>query len=304
MGKRLQKINWSSYNRELIQRGSITFWIDDAAIANWFAASEGSGFQKIYSDIAIQMVLLLRFRFRLALRGAEGFVSSIFQLMKLRLPVPSYSTLSRRSGGLDVAIQKRASVGQSLHVVIDSTGLKVFGEGEWKVRQHGYSKRRTWRKLHLCIDEATGDILSSVLTDNSFKDNEVFEDLVDGAGADIYHASADGAYDAKNCWDHCEQNNIHGSIPPKKGARIKQHGNSQKNCIQRDENIRLIRSLGKPVWKALSGYSRRSIAETTMYRFKTILGDHLMSRDFGNQATEAFIKCNILNKMKTPSVLV
>ncbi len=303
MGKRLQKINWQSYNRELIQRGSITFWICEESLSNWFNISSGCGFQKIYSDLAIEMLLLLRCRFRLTLRGTQGFAESILKMMGFHLPIPNYSTLSRRAQELEIELKKRTSRSGLLHVVIDSTGLKVFGEGEWKVRQHGYSKRRTWRKLHVCVDESTGEILSSILTDNSFKDNEVFEDLILNADQDIYQATADGAYDAKNCWEFCEKENIQGTFPPREGAKIQQHGNVNQTPKQRDENLRLVRELGKPAWKVLSGYSRRSLSETTMYRFKTIFGDKLNARNFGNQATEAFIKCKILNLMKTPSVL-
>lgn len=304
MGKRLRKINWKSYNRELIQRGSITFWICEESLSNWFHVSSGSGFQKIYSDLAIQMLLLLRCRFNLTLRGTQGFAESILKMMGLHLPIPSYSTLCRRAEGLEIELRKKTPppVGP-IHVVIDSTGLKVFGEGEWKVRQHGYSKRRTWRKLHVCVDESTGEILSSVLTHNSFKDNEVFEDLIQATDQDIYQTTADGAYDAKNCWEFCERENIQGTFPPREGAKIHKHGNASDIPKQRDENLRLIRELGKPAWKALSGYSRRSLSETTMYRFKTIFGSKLHARNFGNQATEAFIKCKILNLMKTPAVL-
>lgn len=303
MGQRHKSINWSKYNRELIQRGSITFWIDKEALANWFHLGIGSGFQKIYSDVAILAVLILKERFQLTLRSAEGFASSIFAMLELLLPVPSYSTLSRRAGKLSVEIKRLSKHKESVHVVIDSTGLKIFGEGEWKVRQHGYSKRRTWRKLHLCVDEDSGEILSSILTDNTYKDSEVFEELLDEAESDILQASADGAYDSGNCYKYCDQNNIQASIPPRTDAKIKRHGNKNMDPLQRDENLRLIREIGKPAWKALSGYSRRSLAETAMYRFKIIFGDKLRSRNFDNQATEAFIKCKLLNKMTTPSAL-
>lgn len=303
MGQRLKKINWSKYNRELIQRGSITFWIDEGALANWFHDGLGPGFQKIYSDLAILSILILKERFQLTLRSAEGFATSIFSMLNLLLPIPSYSTLSRRAAQLSVEIRRLSKSKEAIHVVIDSTGLKVFGEGEWKVRQHGYSKRRTWRKLHLCVDEASGEILSSILTDNTFKDSEVFEELIEGADSDILQASADGAYDSSNCYDCCDQNNIQATIPPRSDAKIKQHGNIHEEPLQRDENLRLIRTIGKPAWRALSGYSRRSLSETAMYRFKIIFGDKLRSRNFDNQATESFIKCRLLNKMTTPSSL-
>jgi hypothetical protein len=304
MGKRLKDINWKSYNRELIGRGSITFWVCENAIAGWFnVATQGCGFQKIYSDLAIQLLLILRCRFSLTLRGTQGFAESIFNLMRLKLAVPNYTTLSRRASKLEVKLRDKMKNSGSIHVVIDSTGLKVFGEGEWKVRQHGYSKRRTWRKLHLCVDEASGEILSSVLTENSFKDNEIFEDLISSVSEEIYQASGDGAYDAKNCWELCEDNNIFATFPPRENAKIQIHGNSKTSPSQRDQHLRAIRLVGKPMWKVQTNYTRRSISETTMYRFKTIFGDKLRAKNFENQATEAFIKCKILNLMKTPAVL-
>ena len=155
MGKRHRQINWKSYNKELVKRGSITFWIDQNAIDNWFSVDFGPGFQKIYSNLAIHLLLVLRHRFSLTLRESEGFAQSLLDLLGLQLPIPTYSTLSRRAAALEIHILKASNKKGSVHVVIDSTGLKVYGEGEWKVRQHGYSKRRTWRKLHLCINEET-----------------------------------------------------------------------------------------------------------------------------------------------------
>ena len=303
MGKRQKKVNWKSYNKELVKRGSISLWVDQKALDHWFSHQSGPGFQKIYSDLTIELLLILRHRFSLTLRETQGFASSLLELMGLFLPVPNYSTLSRRANSLEVQIRKKSSTKRSIHAVIDSTGLKVFGEGEWKVRQHGYSKRRTWRKLHLCIDEETNEIMSSVLTENSFKDNEVFEDLIDAAEADIYQASGDGAYDARNCWEYCDKRNIQGVFPPRVNAKIQVHGNSKAPPGSRDQHLRQIRELGKPIWKAMSGYSRRSLSETAMYRFKALFGDKLSSRNFNNQSTEAFIKCKILNLMQTPANL-
>ena len=245
---------------------------------------------------------MLRFQFHLSLRATQGFAKSLVQLMSLNLEVPDYSTLSRRLAKCEIQMGSLKS-SEPIHVVIDSTGLKVFGEGEWKVRQHGYSKRRTWQKLHLCVDEENQQVVSVSLTDNSFKDSELFEDLVSGLEESIEQASADGAYDSENCWDHCAKNNIQGTFPPRKDARLKQHGNSKEVPLQRDEHIRGIRKGGRKQWKKDSGYSRRSLAETAMYRFKALLGDKLSSREFDRQAMEAFIKCKILNKMTVPAAL-
>lgn len=303
MGQRLSKINWKLYNRELKNRGSITFWLDSESLCKWFSERSSSwGFQEIYSDLAIQLLLILRYRFHLSLRETHGFAESIFHLLGLELPIPCYSTLSRRAEQLSVEIRQKSQNRAAIHVVLDSTGLKVFGEGEWKVRQHGVSKRRTWRKLHLAVDESTGEILSSVLTDNTFKDNEVYEDLMDEIN-DPSQITGDGAYDAKNCWVYCEERDIHANFPPRKGAKIQQHGNCLTPRKQRDQNIRVMREIGRESWKYTSEYTRRSLAETAMYRFKELMGERLSSRNFSNQATEAFLKCKILNQMKTPAQL-
>jgi IS5 family transposase len=181
--------------------------------------------------------------------------------------------------------------------VIDSSGLKVFGEGEWKTRQHGYGKRRTWRKLHLGIDEATGEIVAAVVTTNNVSDGEVIEDLLEQVEETIDQVSADGAYDQKGCYKAIRNRGATAAIPPRSGARIWQHGNTKGERLNRDENLRRCRAVGRAKWKEESGYHRRSKAENGFFRYKTIIGDRLRSRKFANQATEIFTACMVLNKM-------
>lgn len=299
------QINWPLYNRSLVSRGNITFWFSKDVSKSWYNndKSGGRGASNTYSQAAIDAISLIRFRFGLTLRETQGFAQSLVALMKLSVDVPDYTTLCRRLEQVSQNLAAKIRSGQSLHVVVDSTGLKVFGEGEWKVRQHGYTKRRTWRKLHLAQDESNNQILSAVLTDNSYKDNEVFEELMYGIDADIGQATGDGAYDANNCWSWTEENRVRGVFPPRKGAKLKSHGNSRTRPSQRDKHIRLRRDIGKKRWKKKTKYSRRSIAETGMYRFKVILGDGLSSRDTNNQNAEAILKCKILNMMPTPRAL-
>ena len=190
-----------------------------------------------------------------------------------------------------------------MHIVIDSTGLKVYGEGEWKVRQHEYSKRRTWKKFHLGVDESNSQIKAVVLSDNSLKDNEVFKDIVTGIEGKICQISADGAYDSRDCYSISEAQGIKLVVLPRKGAVIKKHGNCHGLPLPRDVHIREIRQIGRKKWKERNKYHRRSLSETAMYRFKTLLGDKLSSREFHRQANEAFIKCKILNQMLVPSAL-
>ena len=192
---------------------------------------------------------------------------------------------------------ERHKKGESLHVVVDSTGLKVFGEGEWKVRQHGYSKRRTWRKLHLGVDEASGEVVASVLSTNNVGDSEVLPDLLQQVQDPIHQISADGAYDTFGCHAAIAARNASAAIPPRENACIAQHGNSNDPPLPRDEILRAIREKGMKSWKQDSHYHRRSLAETAMYRFKQLLGRTLSARTFENQSAEAFIKCTAMNRM-------
>jgi IS5 family transposase len=290
--------NWSDYNRSLIKRGSLTVWIDDDAAKSWLDHSRTGrrGAPRIYSDAAIQTILILKSVYHLPLRAAQGFGQSIFEMMSIGLPIPDYTTTWRRSRSLEVFKRKRKAE-ESLHLVIDSSGLKVFGEGEWKTRQHGYSKRRTWRKLHLGIDESTGEIVTAVMTGNDVSDGEVIGDLLDQVDGEITQVSADGAYDHRDCYKAIRNRGATAVIPPRSGARIWQHGNNKGERLCRDQNLRRCRKVGRAKWKRESGYHRRSKAENAFFRYKTIIGSSLKARKFTNQATEAFIGCLILNKM-------
>jgi IS5 family transposase len=290
--------NWSEYNAGLKQRGSLTFWIDEAVLEQWIVpdVSGKRGASILYSDLAITTMATVKAVYGLAGRQCQGFLESIFELMGIKLPVPDHSTLSRRLGQLPVPLPVLPKQG-ARHVVVDSTGVKVYGEGEWKTRQHGVSKRRTWRKLHLGVDEGTGEILVAVVSTNNVSDGEVLPDIIDAIEDEIEQVSADGAYDQRQCYDAIRARQAKAAIPPRKGAKIWQHGNSKAERHNRDENLRRIRRVGRKAWKQESNYHRRSLAETTMFRFKTIFGGNLSSRKFGNQAAELFIKCAALNRM-------
>jgi hypothetical protein len=299
----MSKINWSSYNTALKNRGNISFWFSEDVVDSWYAIPDArkKGAPFLYSSSAIEVLNVIRFRFGMKLRETQGFAESIKKLMDIDVQIPDYTTLSRRMNTLMPEIRQKLKTGKSVHVVVDSTGLKVFGEGEWKVRQHGYSKRRTWRKLHLAVDESDSQILSVVLSENSFKDSELLGDLVEGIHEDIDSVTGDGAYDCKDCHEVASTYGAMGIFPPKRGARLKQHGNSNAPPILRDEFVRAIRAVGRKAWKKDIGYHRRSLAETAMYRFKTLLGEKLSSRIFDRQAIEAILKCKILNMMPVPA---
>ena len=289
--------NWPAYNAALIGRGSLTVWVDEAALGSWrYTGPTQRGAQYHYTDAAISCVLTLRAVYHLALRAAEGLARSVFELLEVALPVPSYSTLSRRAAALSIALGALPR-STPLHLVIDSSGFKVYGEGEWKVRQHGWSKRRTWRKLHLAVNEATGEIVAAVASEAGVSDDEALPDIVAQVEGDIGQVSADGAYDKRPCYDALAERGATAVIPPRRDAKIWQHGNCAGAPWQRDENLRAIRQKGRRRWKQESGYHRRSLAETTFFRLKTIFGPAVSSRHFPQQATELFIRVAALNRM-------
>ncbi len=290
--------NWSEYNAGLKQRGSITFWISDEVRQAWLNQSKTGkrGASKTYSDLAIATFATVKAVYHQAGRQTQGFIQSVFRLMKLELDVPDHSTVSRRLGKLKVALPVIPKQG-ARHVVVDSTGIKVYGEGEWKTRQHGISKRRTWRKLHLGIDEATGEILAAVVTTNNVHDGQVLADILNGIDGDIEQVTTDGAYDHEHCYDEINERDAKAVIPPRKDAKIWNHGNLNAPPHDRDENLRYIRKHGRKKWKEDSQYHRRSQAETTMYRHKNEFGGKVSSRTFDNQASELFIQSAALNRM-------
>jgi hypothetical protein len=290
--------NWSEYNASLRKRGSLSIWVSSKAVENWTTdeLTGEQGASPTYTDLAIETMATVQAIYGLAGRQTQGFLQSIFELMKLDLTAPDHSTLSRRRRLLEITLPIK-DWSRSRHLVIDSTGVKVYGEGEWKVRQHGVGKRRTWRKLHFCIDEATMEIISVVASTNDVSDAEALPDLLQDVPGEIEQVSADGAYDQRKCYDAFNKHRAKAAIPPRKGAKIWQHANTKAERHARDENLRRIRKVGRKEWKRESNYHRRSLAETQVFRFKTIFGDRLQTRQIDNQFKELMLKSAILNQM-------
>lgn len=290
--------NWSDYNAGLEKRGSITFWIDEEVIEKWENQEKTGkrGASNYYSDIAIETVVVVKSIYHLAGRQAVGFVKSVMALMKIDLRVPNHSTVSRRLSKLSGTLAVKSSK-EARHVVIDSTGIKIFGEGEWKTRKHGTSKRRTWRKVHLAFDAKTNEILAVEVTLNDKSDGQMLPKLLDAIEGDIEQVSADGGYDYRICYDAIQERKAKVAIPPRSNAVIWQHGNCKAPPHARDENLRYIRKKSLSRWKKDSDYHRRSISETGMFRFKTTFGSDAFSHTFENQVTEVKVKAKILNKM-------
>jgi hypothetical protein len=284
--------NWPEYDRALVRRGSLTIWFDEAFLQDrWRPAptgQRGAPFQ--YSDTAIHALLTLKAVFDLPYRMVEGLAGSIVRLMGLALPIPDHTLLSRRAKTRSVRIPRR-SRGGPIDVVVDSTGLKGYGEGEWKVRWHGAGKRRTWRKVHLAVDADVKDVLAVEVTTESWTDSEVFAGLLEQIDDPIGHVRADGAYDTHGVYTAAEERGAEVTIPPRKNAVpwAPDHPRTQA--------LAAIAVHGRPAWKPAVGYHRRSIAENAMYRFKQLFGDRLASRWFETQVTEVHVRVAALNVM-------
>lgn len=295
--------NWTEYNRSLIQRGSLTVWFSDDAIETWIEESTGKrsrGRPKTYSDEAILSALIIREVFHLPLRALQGFLMSLVSLLQLSIPIPHYSRICRRSSDLGTNI-KRLSRKRPTDLVFDSTGLKVYGEGEWKVRQHGKSKRRTWRKIHLAICPDTHEIIIESLTENNVADCSMMVDMAPLIPFSVKRVYGDGAYDTLEGRRTLIHLGIEPVIPPQKNAVLRETFDNPW-IDDRNNAISEIAGLGggetgRSLWKKLKRYHRRSLAETAMFRFKTLFGGSLKARNTCNQQAEVYAACLALNKM-------
>jgi len=291
--------NWSSYNKSLVGREDITLWIEESSISCWYyEGPDQQGSQYVYSDKCIETLLGLKVVFSLPYRQIEGFSRSIIKLLGFEVKVPCYTQICRRSKELEVDIEVPKSK-TPIYVVVDSTGLKVYGEGEWKTRKHGISKRRTWRKLHLGVDEKTGFIHAQVLTKNGKGDGDAqqVESMLEQIKSPIDKFSGDGAYDTYEIWTLLKEVDIEGIIPPQENAVYWVDEYDELLDLDRNKVLEKIEATSRKEWKQTSNYHRRSLSETAMMRFKIIFGPTLYSKIFEKQKTEAAIKIKCLNKM-------
>jgi len=286
--------NWSEYNQALVHRGSLTLWFDEKTVESWLNNDRSGqrGHPQVYGDVAVQCMLLLKQTYHLALRQTQGFMQSIFQLVGHELPVLSYSQLSRRQKTVQISLPRQCR-GQAIHVLVDGTGLKVYGEGEWKTRQHKVSKRRTWRKVHLAFDASTGEVLAAVTTENNVHEKEMLPELLGQITETIERVGGDGGYDYRTCYEAIAQRGAQAIIPPQRNGRIWDNGQME----QRDAHLRRIAEIGRTAWKQECGYHRRSLVETGIFRLKKIFGPNLSARSLENQQQEVRLRCAALNRL-------
>jgi hypothetical protein len=217
--------NWKQYNKALINRGSLTFWIDEEAISEWKQSKQSKrGRPRRFSDLAITTALMVKRVFSMPLRALQGFLDSVFKLANIPLVCPHYTCISRRAKEVEVSFKTKTR-GAIQHLAIDATGLKVYGEGEWKVKKHGTDgKRRVWRKLHLAVDTNTHEIVAAELSLSNVTDAEVLPNLLKQTRRRIIEISGDGAYDTRNCHDAIRIKRAVPLIPPRGGAAFWAHG--------------------------------------------------------------------------------
>lgn len=292
--------NWSAYNESLRRRGDLTVWISDEGLRLWSAPRRTTrGGQRKYSDLAVEICLTLGIVYKQPLRQTQGFMRSIAGLLGVEIAVPDFSTLSRRGKGLVLSEKRSPNSGGPIHLVVDSTGLKVFGEGEWLEQKHKTkAKRKSWRKLHLGLDLVTGDIICSDLTLDDVGDPSALPSLLDQIGGPVDQFLADGAYDGGPTRDLLRARFGAGAdiiIPPPRNAVPSLHAGTDPT--DRDRHVADIQVRGRIAWQRTTGYTRRSRGETQMGRWKRVIGATLSARRLANQKTEAKIGVRILNRM-------
>jgi hypothetical protein len=314
MIKHRKERNWSLYNQKLKEIARIDFFISKEAIENWlYNGSRNSGGKVIYSDIAIELCLIMREFYKLAYRQTQGFLTSIFQKMNLNLVVPDYTTMSRRASKINVSIRNKKLLKnseESIIVAIDSTGLSIHTQTQWNSMKHqsdklpGYQK---WRKLHVIINVATGEILDSKYTKSTCNDAPELPELLSSIDEEIAAVAGDMAYDTVNCRKAIKDKNARQLIPPIRGAKVSEKNKNTKKYKDilkaRDDAIKYMQynsingdnGLARKSWKEKSSYHARSLVETTMWQIKSHCTDRLRNKKEDSRATQAKIKCKIIN---------
>ena len=313
MGKVMKEnkkiVNWSEYNASLVKRGRFSLWIDDIAINSWYHQEKriGSGKRKIYSDNTVRLMAIISEIYSLPYRQTEGLFREILDAMgHHELGVPQYTILSKRSKDAEFdstisKIKKLKATGEHINIVMDATGLKVYGEYEWKVRTHGKGKKRKWLKLHAAIDRDTRQVISYSLTNNDVHDGEEFVKLLNTAkshGYKIEKCYADGAYSWHCIFDRLQKDAIIPRIPLPKNSVIS--GENREDAIPvlrpRDKALLEIHDAGGlSKWKKSTDYHFRNLIENLFSRAKIIFGERLKPRSDEARSMRVNLRLNILN---------
>ncbi len=295
--------NWPAYDASLRQRGSLTVWFTDEAIAAWAAEARTTrGGQCRYSPLAILTALTLRAVFRLAYRQVEGLLGSIISLLGLSLGVPDHTTLSRRAATLEVPQPRTGSTGagadsEPMHLLVDSTGLKLCGAGEWLLEKYRTKTRRSWRTLHLGIDADTGQIVASALTPKDVDDGSQADPLLDQVAGPVTSFTANGAYDQDRVYAGVAERHPTAAVVVPPRATAVPSDTAETAPTQRDRHLQHIAGHGRMAWQRRSGYNKRARVEVTMGRWKQVIGDEMRAHTDERRATEVAVAVHALNRM-------
>ena len=296
---RYNLLNWPEYNQALKSRGKITIWFTPEVIKQWYykpPKTKSPGRQYTYSNMAIQTIATLQTIYKQALRQTEGLVESIVESMQVDLQVPDFSTFSRRMEELELPqLTTMVASDQIINLVIDSTGLKVYGPGEWHECKYALKQRKSWRKLHVAIDTNTHKIVSSELTTHDIGDPSAVPELLNHVKQKLGSVTADGAYNTKNVYEAIENKGAKVIIPPHANAVFSKNAEGEINS--RDLTLLYVMLKGRLRWQKESGYNLRSLVETVMCRYKKIIGNGLRCRKMSKQIIESKLGCYVLNKM-------
>ena len=292
--------DWTSYNNALKKRGDITVWLSNDAIESWYEKErvyDGTGAPQLYSNLAILTVHEIRQVFKLPLRQCEGFINSLFAMMKIDLRCPSYSAMSKRLKALNLQcpFYRKAHMhcNDIKALAIDSSGLKCYGQDEWCEENYPSSRKKDWKKLHIIVDQFN-IIHTSELSDRITQDSSVVEKLITPIHEKVKQVTGDSAYDTNPTYNKLTKQFPSADIviSPQKDARV-----HKQNAFFRNRNILEIEYYGRMGWQKLRNYGLRNNSELAIQRYKRILGNKLHAREFKRQKQETIIGCSILNKM-------
>ncbi len=292
----MRKRNWKEYNRQLVQRGSLTFLIDHNILNSKTKQSHKNGRPQEFSDALITMLMMVKVHFRLTYRTLEGFMKYLANLHKWKCSIPSYSLVCKRASSIKHALPPLGRCGSSV-ILVDASGVKIFGEGEWKVKIHGKQKRRKWVKIHVALDLDTQEVVAVATTQSGVSDSKVLKTLLGDIKEPLDTVIADGAYDDREAREEIRKRKAKALIPPPSHARV--HGAD----TDRDDATLIIRGLGgdkkaRSLWGKLTGYSFRALVEAFFSRMKRLFGERLFSKRTDKQLVENRLRCLLLNKMR------
>ena len=294
----MRKRNWRNYNKELVQRGSLTFLIEPKLLSRLKnkRLRNKRGRPEIFSDRLIELLLVMKIHFKLAYRALEGFAKWAMNHMKKGLRIPTFSLICKRAKALGKKLPMLSSKRPAV-ILLDSSDIKILGEGEWKVKIHGRGRPRKWLKLHIAVDANSQEIVGELLTTAHVADSAVVGALLSQTSKSVKLVIADGAYDRTQARNAIKNRNACALIPPPRNARYRGTGS------QRDQAVPDISSLGgdlagRSLWGKLSGYSQRALVETAFSRYKRLFSDKFFSKTIERQIVENRLKCCLLNKMR------